>query len=70
MKLFILLLVVAAVTANVVKMTMHKREDKEFVQNLVRAAKEGIKTSHSVSDDGSVVIKDYQNSQYYGEITL
>ena len=70
MKLFILLLLAVAVTANVVKMTIHKREDKEFVQNIVRAAKEGIKTSHSVSDDGSVVIKDYQNSQYYGEITL
>jgi hypothetical protein len=70
MKLFILLLLAVTITANVVKMTVHKREDKEFVQNIVRAAKEGIKTSHSVSDDGSVVIKDYQNSQYYGEITL
>ena len=70
MKLFILLLLAVPITANVVKMTIHKREDKEFVQNIVRAAKEGIKTSHSVSDDGSVVIKDYQNSQYYGEITL
>jgi hypothetical protein len=65
-----LLLLVVGVVSKTVKMTIHKRDDKEFVQNIVRAAKNGIKTSHSVSDDGSVVIKDYQNSQYYGEITL
>lgn len=59
-----------AVCGKVVKMTLKKKDDKEFVQNIVRAAKEGISTRHSVSSDGSVVIKDYQNSQYYGEITL
>ena len=68
--IFCLLLLVVGVVSKTVKMRIHKRDDKEFVQNIVRAAKNGIKTSHSVSDDGSVVIKDYQNSQYYGEITL
>jgi hypothetical protein len=34
-----------------------------------RAAK-GHKMSASVGDDGSIVINDYENSQYYGEISL
>ena len=50
---FCLLLLVVGVVSKTVKMTIHKRDDKEFVQNIVRAAKNGIKTSHSVSDDGS-----------------
>ncbi len=36
---------------------------------LARAAK-GIKPSFKVKGSGSIVINDYENSQYYGEIQL
>ena len=73
--MFIQLLIVVAVIAvmaqaEVVRLTMNKKADSEFVRNIVGQAKEGLSTAHKLSDDGSVVIKDYQNSQYYGEIQL
>ena len=71
--MFIQLLIVVAVIAvmaqaEVGRLTMNKKADSEFVRNIVGQAKEGLSTAHKLSDDGSVVIKDYQNSQYYGEI--
>lgn len=65
-----LALLVATAHSDVVRLTMRKKKDSEFVRNIVQQAKEGISSAHRLSDDGSVVIKDYQNSQYYGEIQL
>ncbi len=54
--LFALLLAVAH--SDVVRMTMHKKKDSEFVRNIVQQAKEGLSSVHRVSDDGAVVITD------------
>jgi len=70
-QLLIVLSVVAVMAqAEVVRLQMNKKPDSEFVRNIVSQAKEGLSTTHRLGDDGSVVIKDYQNSQYYGEIQL
>jgi hypothetical protein len=68
----ILIVAIMAVLAQskVVRMSLNKKDDSEFVRNIVAQAKEGVSTKHRLGDSGSVVIKDYQNSQYYGEITL
>lgn len=66
-KLIVLLCVLALACADIVRFPMHKQENKDFVAGI-KARREG--SLHAVSSDGSgaVVIKDYQNSQYYGEI--
>jgi hypothetical protein len=68
-KLIVLLCVLALACADIVRFPMHKQENKDFVAGI-KARREG--SLHAVSSDGSgaVVIKDYQNSQYYGEIQL
>mmetsp|Transcript_14062 Transcript_14062/g.23380 ORF Transcript_14062/g.23380 Transcript_14062/m.23380 type:complete len:383 (+) Transcript_14062:19-1167(+) len=54
----------------VLKFPIKKIEDREFVAGILARAAKGMKPSYKVMDDGSIVINDYENSQYYGEISL
>lgn len=50
---------------------LKKRPDHEFVRDILARAAKGYKPSVKFNEeDGSIVINDYENSQYYGEITL
>lgn len=69
LKLFIAFIIVASVSA-VTKFPLKKRDNKEFVASVLSRAAKGIKSSYRLKDDGSIVINDYENSQYYGEIAL
>lgn len=48
---------------------LHKRSDREFVAGILSRAAKGMKNTYK-STPGSIVINDYENSQYYGEIAL
>ena len=50
-----------------VRYPLKKRDNHEFVQSIISSAK---KPSYKLTADGSIVINDYENSQYYGEIAL
>ena len=54
-----------SVATALVRVPMKKRDNHEFVQSVISK-----KPSFKLSDDGSIVINDYENSQYYGEINL
>lgn len=53
--------------SSLIRFPLKKRDNHEFVQSIMQAPK---KPSYRVSADGSIVINDYANSQYYGEISL
>lgn len=50
-----------------IRYPLKKRDNHEFVQSIIQSNR---KPSYKLSADGSIVINDYENSQYYGEITL
>lgn len=54
-------------TLGLVRYPLKKRDNHEFVQSLINNPHS---PSYRLSADGSIVINDYENSQYYGEITL
>ena len=70
--LFILLafLALIAQSAEIIRFPLKKRDNYEFVNELLARAAKGIKPSVQVKSSGSIVINDYANSQYYGEISL
>jgi hypothetical protein len=49
---------------------LKKTSDREFVAGVLARAAKGLKPSYRYQKDGSIVINDYENSQYYGEIAL
>jgi len=49
-------------------MPMYKRSDSEFLSN--RRAVTAAKASSLLGDSGNVVINNYENAQYYGEVQL
>ena len=63
-------LVVGLCSAAVHKFPLKKKDDHEFVRDILARAAKGEKLSAKVKSDGSIVINDYENSQYYGEISL
>jgi hypothetical protein len=67
MKSVALGLAISTTASGLVRYPLKKRDNHEFVQSLVNNPK---KPSYRVKADGSIVINDYANSQYYGEITL
>jgi len=67
-KVFIQLLFVVAV-ASVVNFPLQKKSDREFVAGIIARAAKGKKLTYR-KGTGSIVINDYENSQYYGSITL
>ena len=68
--LVVLALCAIFANAEIVRMPLHKEENSKFVQNIVERAKTGKGLSATIKSNGAIVIEDYQNSQYYGEITL
>lgn len=67
---FLLAAVIASLAfGQIVRLSMKKKGNSEFVKGLLANAAKGIAPRVMVSD-GSIVINDYENSQYYGEISL
>lgn len=58
-----------AAAAGMITFPLKKRSDREFVAGILSRATKGKKLTAQVSQ-GSIVINDYENSQYYGEISL
>jgi len=57
--------------ADLVRFPLTKRENGEFVQSLLARAAYGQRPSFKLRGaTGGVVINDYANSQYYGQITI
>lgn len=54
--------------AGLVRFPLKKRDNHEFVQAAI--ARKDVPSTARVSSTGAVVINDYANSQYYGEIQL
>jgi len=66
-----LLVCLASVVSAILKFPIQKIDNKEFVANFLRRVALGKEPKAVVkASDGSIVINDYENSQYYGEITL
>mmetsp|Transcript_6814 Transcript_6814/g.13773 ORF Transcript_6814/g.13773 Transcript_6814/m.13773 type:complete len:381 (-) Transcript_6814:334-1476(-) len=68
-KFFLALIALVSVSA-VYKFPLKKVNNREFVAGILARAAKGMKPSFRMTDDGSIVINDYENSQYYGEIAL
>jgi len=51
-----------------ISIPMKKMENKEFINDLLNTPKYG--ALFSSADEHDVVIKDYQNAQYYGELSV
>lgn len=51
----------------IVRFPLKKRSNEDFVRSIMENPK---KPTVRLSDDGSIVINDYENSQYYGQISL
>lgn len=67
-KALIMLLIVVAV-ASIVTFPLQKKSDREFVAGILARAAKGQKLTFK-RGTGSIVINDYENSQYYGSISL
>lgn len=68
-KAFFALIAIVMVSA-IVKFPMEKIDNRQFVAGILARAAKGIKNEYKVKKDGSIVINDYENSQYYGQIAL
>jgi hypothetical protein len=68
-KFFLALIALVSVAA-VYKFPLKKVDNREFVAGILARAAKGMKPSFRLTADGSIVINDYENSQYYGEIAL
>lgn len=62
-------LFVMAVSA-VMRVPLGKISNEEFVARIKARAARGERSSYKYKQDGSIVINDYENSQYYGKISL
>jgi len=69
-KAFFFALFLVAVAGGVVRFPLQKKDDREFVAGILARAAKGMKPSFRLAKDGSIVINDYENSQYYGAIHL
>jgi len=68
-KLFLFTVLIGVVSA-ILKFPMQKISNQEFVSNFLKRVALGKAPSFVKTSDGSIVINDYENSQYYGEITI
>jgi hypothetical protein len=68
-KLFVFAILVGVVAA-ILKFPIKKISNEEFVGNFLKRVALGKAPSFVKTSDGSIVINDYENSQYYGEITI
>ena len=75
-KVLILIALIACVALaakkedKLIRFDLKKIPDREFVAGILARAAKGIKPSYKLKGSGSIVINDYENSQYYGEISL
>ena len=63
-------LLAAVSNADIVRFPLKKRDNYEFVNEILARAAKGIKPSVQLKASGAIVINDYANSQYFGEISL
>jgi hypothetical protein len=63
-------LLAAVSNAEIVRFPLKKRDNYEFVNEVLARAAKGIKPSVQLKASGAIVINDYANSQYFGEISL
>lgn len=70
LRILLALLVIYATFAAVTKFRLEKKNDREFVAGILARAQKGLKSSYRLGKDGSIIINDYENSQYYGAINL
>lgn len=73
MKFNFLLEVLLMIQVNaLIRVELNKISDKEFVSNILDSAYARNKLSYKLplGQDGAIIINDYQNAQYYGEISL
>ena len=63
-------LLAAVSNAEIVRFPLKKRDNYEFVNEMLARAAKGIKPSVQLKASGAIVINDYANSQYFGEISL
>ena len=61
-----------AATADFIRFPLTKRSNEEFLQqHVVKSSEEYTPTIRSIlGKDGEIIINDYQNAQYFGEIAL
>jgi hypothetical protein len=64
-----LIAIILATTEALQRFPLKRKSNRDFVANYLARAVKGIKPSFK-STGSSVVINDYENSQYYGEIAL
>jgi hypothetical protein len=60
---------IATVSA-ILKFPVKKIDDHEFVSNILSRIAKGKQPSYYRTEEGAIVINDYENSQYYGQITI
>jgi len=65
-----IVLAIVAVASGYKTFPLKKIGDREFVAGILAKAAKGQKLSYRTTEGGSIVINDYENSQYYGEIAL
>jgi cathepsin D len=64
-------LAVLLVSVNsLMRFPLQKRDNREFVAGILARAMKGMPLSYKTGKDGNVVINDYENSQYYGQISI
>jgi len=66
----VVLAVILACCSAVVRYPLQRKSNREFVAGILARAAKGIPPAYKVSKDGNIVINDYENSQYYGEVSL
>ena len=67
-KLLILLVVLVSVLCKeLIKFPLNKKDNREFVAGILARGMKGIRSNVKLGKEGSVVINDYENSQYYGQ---
>jgi len=62
----ITLAAIAAVASGAVTVPLKKMDNEEFITQV----RDGLKLASTLGDSGDIVIKNYQNAQYYGEVTV
>ena len=67
-KLLILLVVLVSVLCkDLIRFPLDKKDNREFVAGILARGMKGIRSTVKLGKEGSVVINDYENSQYYGQ---
>lgn len=69
-RLLIAFLVALCVSAELLRFPMKKMPNREFVAQILARGAKGIPMEAKIVKDGNIVINDYENSQYYGQISL